>query len=120
MGETTLYDRLGGEDAVAAVVDEFYGRVLDDEQLIEYFEDADVDELRAHQTSFLSAVTGGPVEYTGENMREAHAHLDLTEKDFQRVARHLEESLRAFDVPDEDVDEVLVAVADLQGDVLAG
>jgi len=120
MSEATLYDRLGGEDAVSAVVDEFYGRVLGDDQLTEYFEDADVDELRAHQTAFLSAVTGGPVEYTGESMREAHAHLDLTEGDFARVVDHLEASLRAFDVPDEAVDEALAAVAALQGDVLAG
>ena len=119
MGEPSLYDRLGGEDAVAAVVDDFYERVLDDERLVEHFEDADVDELRAHQTKFLSAVTGGPVEYTGESMREAHAHLDLTEADFGRVTAHLEESLREFDVPDEAVDEVLDAVAELKEDILA-
>ena len=119
MSEETPYDQLGGEDAVAAVVDEFYERVLDDERLVEHFEDADVDELRAHQTTFLSSVAGGPVEYTGESMREAHAHLDLTEADFRRVAEHLEASLRAFDVPEEAVDEVLGAVAELKEDILA-
>ncbi|NHN48883.1 group 1 truncated hemoglobin [Halostella sp. JP-L12] len=119
MSDETLYDRIGGEDAVAAVVDEFYERVLDDDRLAGYFDDAEMADLREHQTKFLSAVTGGPVEYTGESMREAHAHLDLTEEDFARVAEHLEDSLRAFDVPDEGVDEVLGAVADLKTDILA-
>jgi len=120
MGEdTTLYEELGGKAAIGAVVDEFYDRVLADDQLVGYFEDSDVDELRDHQTKFLSAVTGGPVDYTGANMRAAHADLDLGEDDFRRVAGHLEASLAAFDVPAEQVDAVLAEVADLKGAILA-
>jgi len=117
--DETLYDELGGEAAIGAVVDEFYDRVLDDEQLVGYFEDTDMDELRSHQTKFLSAVTGGPVEYSGADMREAHAGLALTEDDFARVAEHLEASLAEFDVPEEHIETVLGEVSDLKGAILA-
>ncbi|WP_121821548.1 group I truncated hemoglobin [Halostella salina] len=117
--DQTLYDELGGEAAISAVVDEFYDRVLDDDQLVGYFEDTDMDELRGHQTKFLSAVTGGPVDYTGADMRAAHAHLDLTEDDFVRVAQHLEASLAEFDVPEEHIETILGEVSDLKGAILA-
>lgn len=55
----TLYERLGGEDAIAAVVDEFYDRVVADEQVAYYFEDVDMQQQRAHQTQFISSVAGG-------------------------------------------------------------
>jgi hemoglobin len=115
----SVYEEIGGAEAIAAVVDEFYDRVLADDQLAEYFADSDIDELRAHQTAFLSAVAGGPGEYAGADMREAHAHLDLTEDDFQRVADHLRESLEAFDVPPAHVDAILSEVASLKADILA-
>ncbi|WP_135822574.1 group I truncated hemoglobin [Halostella litorea] len=116
--DSTLYEDLGGRDAISAVVDEFYDRVLDDEQLVGYFDDTDMDELRDHQTKFLSAVTGGPVDYTGEDMRTAHAGLDLTEEDFARTAEHLDASLAAFDVPEEQREVVLGEVADLKAAIL--
>lgn len=114
----TLYERLGGEDAIAAVVEEFYERVLADDQLAPYFEGTDMAAQRAHQTQFLSAVAGGPVEYSGESMREAHAHLEIDHEDFMAVAGHLQASLEAFDVPGEEVDEVVTAVAGLEDEVV--
>jgi hemoglobin len=116
--EQTLYERLGGEGAISAVVDAFYERVLADERLAPLFEDADVDSLRAHQTQFLSSVTGGPVEYTGDDMRTAHSHLDVTAEQFGLVAAHLREALEAFDVAEEDVDDVMTAVAGFEDDVV--
>ena len=71
----TLYERLGGNEAIASVVDEFYDRMLDDERIAGFFENVDMASQRAHQTQFLSSVTGGPVEYSGADMREAHEVL---------------------------------------------
>jgi hemoglobin len=117
MGET-LYDRLGGADGIEAVVDDFYDRVLADDSLVEYFEDTDMDELRDHQREFVTMVTGGPHDYTGADMREAHAHLDLDAADFAAVAGHLDDALDAAGVDEEDRKAVLSAVADLEDDVL--
>jgi hemoglobin len=116
--QQSLYDEIGGRDAVEAVVSDFYDAVLTDERILDYFEDQDMTELRAHQIQFISSVTGGPVEYTGEDMREAHAHLDLNESDFQAVAEHLESALRSNGVADANVETIMSRVADLKAPVL--
>ena len=107
----TLYERLGGEESIAAVVDRFYDRVLADEQVAYYFDDTDMQAQRAHQTQFISSVTGGPVEYTGEEMEAAHEGMGITPADFRAIATHLDETLAEFDVADEDREAVLEEVA---------
>lgn len=118
MPSETLYERLGGEAAVDAVVDEFYDRVLADESLAPYFEGVDTERLRDHQKQFIAQVAGGPAEYDGADMHTAHAHLDITAEAFARVVDHLDASLRAFDVPAEDREAVLDAVAAFEDDVV--
>lgn len=116
----TLYDRLGGEDAIAAVVDEFYERMIADERVAHFFEDVDMQRQRAHQTQFLSAVTGGPVEYTGQEMAAAHDHLDIDRDEFDVVAMHLAETLEAFDVDEDDRAAVLAEVESYEDAVVTG
>ena len=114
----TLYERLGGEEAIAAVVDSFYERVLEDEDLEHFFEGVDMQAQRAHQTQFLSSVAGGPVEYTGEDMRTAHAHLEITDSDFGAIATHLGATLESFDVDEDDREAVLEAVASYEDEIV--
>jgi hemoglobin len=114
----SLYHEIGGEEAVEAVVDDFYDRVLADEQLVGYFEEYEMTELRAHQVQFISAVAGGPVDYSGRDMREAHAHLDISEADFDLVATYLERALRTNGVDDENVEAIMSEVAGLKAPVL--
>lgn len=119
MSDDTLYQELGGREAIEAVVDRFYERVLDDEQLTEYFADTDMDELRAHQRAFLTYVTGGADSYDGRSMREAHEDLGITEADFAAVADHLRATLEEFDVADQHADAVMNEVASLKGEIVA-
>ena len=119
MSDETLYAQLGGADAIDVVVDEFYDRVLADESLASYFENTDTEALRDHQKEFITFVTGGAEEYDGPDMATAHAHLDVTEEAFGRVAEHLDASLRACDVADEDREELMSAVAGLQDAVVS-
>jgi hemoglobin len=114
MGESTLYERLGEREAIAAVVDEFYDRVLGDDELAAYFAATDTDALREQTTQFLSSVTGGPEEYEGASMADAHEKLGVTTAHFGRVADHLDGALREFDVPDEEREAVMEAVASYQ------
>lgn len=118
MSDVTLYDQLGGEAAISAVVDRFYERVLADDELVEYFEDADMDALHRHQEEFFSSVTGGPVEYDGATMQAAHDHLGITHEDFGRVATHLQAALEECGVEDDHVDDVMAAVASLEDDIV--
>jgi len=110
MTDATLYDRLGGKNGVGAVVTEFYDRVLDDERVAHHFSDTDMSDQRAHQTQFLSAVTGGPIRYEGADMRTAHEGMEITDAEFDAIATHLDDALVAFDVDDGDREAVLGAV----------
>jgi len=114
MSESELYTRLGGEEAIAAVVDDFYERVLADEALRPYFEGAPMEDLREHQRQFLAAVTGGPVEWSGQDMARTHAHLDITSEEFEQVAEHLRDTLVELDVREEERTEVMETVAMLE------
>ncbi|ELZ58564.1 MULTISPECIES: group I truncated hemoglobin [Halorubrum] len=118
MPNETLYDRLGGEPAIGAVVGEFYDRVLADERVAHHFEDVDMAAQRSHQTKFLSAVTGGPIQYEGEDMATAHAGLGITSEEFGVIATHLDKALRAFDVDEADREAVMEAVAGFEDDVV--
>ena len=119
MTETTLYERLGERDGIRAVVDDFYDRLMADDDLGPYFEGADVDSLRRTQTDFLCEAAGGPETYDAAPVREAHLDVPFTPADIQRAVELLYESLDAFDVPDDDADRVVEAVAAHEADLLA-
>jgi hemoglobin len=119
MAEETLYDRLGGYDGIRAVVDDFYDRLLADEALGPFFEGADVESLRETQTDFLCEAAGGPESYDAAPVREAHLHVPFTPEHIQRAVEHLYRSLDEFDVPDEDAETVVQAIAAYEEDLLA-
>ena len=114
----TLYERLGGYDAIRAVVDDFYDRLLDDEELGSFFENSDVERLRRTQTDFLCEAAGGPETYDAEPVREAHLHVPFTEEHIERAVAHLSDSLDAFDVPEPDAERVIGAVAAYREELL--
>ena len=114
----TIYSQIGGRDAVEAVVDDFYDHVLSDDRLAGFFEEMDMEELRAHQVQFISSVAGGPVEYTGGDMRGAHAHLGIDDGDYDAVCTHLERALRGNGVGDDNVEAILSEVEDLRAPIL--
>src|SRR5215213_8710191 len=114
----SLYEELGGRAAIAAVVEEFYARVLADPTLAPMFAGTDLDRLRRHQAAFLVAALGGPNEYRGRGMRHAHAGLNITAAQFGAVAGHLSDALTACGVPSSTIATVIGHVAQLQGDIV--
>ena len=119
MSEQTLYERLGGHEGIRAVVDDFYDRLLADDALGPFFETADMEKLRRMQTEYLCEAAGGPETYDAEPIREAHLHVPFTPEHIQRAVELLHESLDAFDVPAEDADAVVQAVARYEEALLA-
>jgi hemoglobin len=113
-----LYEQLGGEPAIAAVVDDFYARVLGDASLSPLFVGVDLERLRTHQKRFVGYALGGPNRYTGRSMGRAHAGLGITPEQFGAVAGHLSDALAACGVPPWTVDEVIGHVAQLAPDVI--
>ena len=118
---TSLYERLGGELAVNTAVDIFYRKVLADPTISEFFDSTDMDEQRAKQKAFLTMVFGGPEEYTGKDMREAHAPLveqGLNDSHFDSVAGHLEATLKELEVAEDLIGEVMTIAGGTRDDVL--
>lgn len=114
----TLYEKLGGEDSIGKVVDEFYQRVLADDTVNQYFENTDMDKQREHQTKFLSFALGGPKQYSGQSMAKAHEGMNLQPIHFDAIARHLHDALEHFQVSEEDIQDALSHVETLRDDIL--
>ena len=89
----SIYEEIGGRDAIGAAVDEFYRRVLDDAALAPYFESTDMVRLKAQQGAFIAAAVGGPQRYEGPNMKAAHDGLAITDEAFDKVVKHLADTL---------------------------
>lgn len=118
---TSLYDRLGGQQAVDAVVETFYRKVLTDDRISQFFEDTDMDQQIAKQKSFLSMVFGGPANYSGLDMREAHRHLvkkGLNDSHVDAVIELLGSSLSDHGVGNSDINEVAKIANSVRDDVL--
>src|SRR3982750_3563692 len=117
----SLYEQLGGETAVDAAVDVFYRKVLSDDRVSEFFDDVDMDRQIAKQKGFLTMVFGGPVGYTGKDMRAGHAHLiarGLNDSHVNAVIELLGESLREVGAPDPLIAKVAAIAESARADVL--
>lgn len=106
----TLFEKLGGADAVNLAVDKFYERVLQDERIKHFFADVDMVKQRAHQRAFLTYAFGGSDKYDGRYMREAHKDLvekfGLNSEHFDAVAEDLMETLKEMGVGEDLLAEV--------------
>ncbi len=113
-----LYERLGGEPAIAAVVENFYARVLADPMLAPFFANVEMSRLKRHQSAFLSQALGGLRQYSGATMSKAHTHLRIEQRHFSAVACHLVETLRELGVSEELIAEVAAAVTPLSTEIV--
>jgi hemoglobin len=117
----TVFEKIGGAPAVDAAVDLFYRKVLADDSISHFFGDVDMDEQRAKQKAFLTMVFGGPNDYTGKDLRTAHASLvtkGLSDSHFGAVAQHLQATLEELGVPADLVNQVMTVAASTKDDVL--
>lgn len=116
--EDSLYQKLGGKAAIDAVVDAFYVKVLADDRVKHFFDDVSMDKQRRKQKDFLSAAFGGPLPWTGKDMRKAHAGMGLTEEHFNAIAENLVNTLKDFKVKQELIDQVVAIALTTKDDVL--
>lgn len=116
---TSLFEQLGGEAAVDAAVDAFYRKVLADDRISSYFETTDMDKQRAKQKAFLTMVFGGPNNYSGKDMRKAHAKLEgLNDSHFDAVVEDLGAALKDLGVADPLIQQVADLAETTRSDVL--
>lgn len=122
-----LWDRLGGEPAVRAVVDDFVGRAVKDDK-VNFFRkgtpkewkptDAQVATFKQRLVEFISMASGGPLKYKGRDMATAHEGMQITSAEFDALAADLAASLDHFKVPAKEKNELLTAVAGTKGQIV--
>jgi hemoglobin len=130
MGEPTLYERLGGIFNIAAVINNFSDRLLDNPKIVDANPELHqwhtetyhtrMPGLKWGRTWWLAMKAGGPFLYTGREMRDAHYDLKISPEVFDIVAAELGYALDDFNVPEREKQEVLAAFAAEKGEVTAG
>jgi hemoglobin len=121
MTDSTLFETLGGQEAVNAAVDIFYRKVLGDDNVNYFFEGVDMDKQIQKQKGFLTMVFGGPNNYNGKNMREGHRHLvakGLNDSHVDSIIGHLGSTLKELGAKDEDIAKVAAIANSVRDDVL--
>ncbi|WP_410567558.1 group I truncated hemoglobin [Amycolatopsis sp. cmx-4-61] len=116
---TSIYEQIGGQDALAAVVDDFYERVLADAELAPFFSGTNMSRLKGMQVEFFTAALGGPDEYRGRTMKDVHRGRGIAQHHFDLVAKYLTDSLLSAGVPEETTETIIGAIAPLSEDIVA-
>ena len=115
----SLYQQLGGKAAIDAAVELFYKKVLADDRIKKFFDDINMTKQRRKQKEFLAAAFGGPIPWTGKDMREAHANIPgINETHFNAVAENLQKTLEDLKIKKELIDQVMAIAASTKDDVL--
>jgi hemoglobin len=109
-----LYDRLGGQKAIVAVIDDFIGNVAADKRINLRFANTDIPRLKSLLVEFTCMATGGPCKYSGVDMETSHAGMDLVHDEFAALVEDLVKTLDKFKVPEKEKGELLGALGPLE------
>ena len=118
MAQKSLYERLGGQPAVEAVVKDFAGRVLADTRINKKFARTNADRLVHNLIDQICQVTGGPCKYTGFAMPKAHKNMKVTDGEFGALVEDLVATLDKFNVPAKEKGELLAILGPLQTQIV--
>jgi hemoglobin len=113
----SIHDAIGGYEAIEIVVEDFYTRVLADDQLSGFFAGSNMNRLKGKQVEFFAAALGGPEPYAGAPMKQVHQRRGIMMSHFALVAGHLTDSLSAAGVPPATIDDIIGAIAPLAADI---
>jgi hemoglobin len=121
MSETSLYTRLGGYDAIAAVAGDLLSRLQNDARLGRFWQHRGEDGVRREKQlliDFLCASAGGPLLYTGRDMKTSHRGMRISAADWAAFLGHLNATLAAFHVPQAERDAVVAFVESTRADIV--
>lgn len=116
--EKVLYERLGGKDAIVAVVDDFVANVAADSRINGFFARTDIGKLKRLLVEQICAGSGGPCAYTDRDMKSAHAGMGVSGEDFGALVGDLVKTLDKFHVPAKEKNELLSVLCPMQGDIV--
>jgi hemoglobin len=116
--ERSLYDRLGGKDAITVVIDDFVANVAADKRINARFAKTNIPHLKQMLVEQVCQATGGPCTYTGKSMKEAHKGMKITEVEFNALVEDLTQSLDKHNVGATEKNELLNALGGMKGDIV--
>lgn len=116
--QNTLYDKLGGEAGVDAIVSSFIKQIGQDKQIFHYFADANISRFRTHLTTHLCAITDGPCKYVGDSMTDIHTGMKITEKDFNHLVDLLINAMNLRAIPHRIQNQLLARLAPLRASII--
>ncbi len=119
--EKSLYERIGGYDALAAATDDLLDRLTGDPQIGDYWKGHSTDSMKRDRqliVDFLCEAFGGPVIYRGRDMRTSHIGLGISESDWDVFVGHAVATLDRFEVHGQEREDFLAAVASLKDDIV--
>ena len=114
----TLYQRLGGKDAIVAVVDDFVGNVAGDARINRRFASTNIPRLKQMLVDQICAGTGGPCTYSGRDMKSAHTGMNISDAEFGALVEDLIKSLDKFKVPEKEKNELLAILGPMKVDIV--
>ncbi len=117
----SLYQRLGGYDSVAAVVDDWVGNMSNDPMFTKFRTGFSHDSMKRRRqliVEYICQAAGGPCYYTGRTMKVGHAGLGITQSEWNAAKKHLASALDKFKVPKKEKEEVLTMISGLKTDIV--
>jgi hemoglobin len=121
--DSSLYERLGGYDAICAATDDLLARLQSDPEIRDYWKgtsEATRRKGRQLVVDFMVEAAGGPAYYTGQDMKTAHAGMRISGRDWEIFMRHATATLEQFAVPAQEREEVLGFFTSLKGEIVEG
>jgi hemoglobin len=118
MEQRSLFERLGGSEAIAAVVDDFVARCAGDSRINGKFARTDIPRLKKMLVDQVTAATGGPATYAGRSMQQTHDGMGVTAGEFEALVEDLIATLDRFSVPAAEQQELIGILAPLRGDIV--
>ena len=118
MQHKSLYERLGGKDAIVAVVDDFVGNVAADNRINHFFAKTDIPRLKKNLVDQICQATGGPCVYTGRDMVTAHSGMGVSNADFDALVGDLVKTLDKFKVPEKEKGELFAILGPMRPQIV--
>ncbi len=115
--ESSIYERIGGEEGIEGLLDDFYAKVTSDPVLKSYFIDVSMERVRKMQKMFFCEVIGGPHHYEGKPLTEVHKNMEISRYEFDRFVKLLVETLKDRGISDKDGREVVAKINIFAGEI---
>ena len=116
--QASLYQRLGGQQAITAVVDDFVANVAADNRINHFFAHTNIPHLKQELVDQICQATGGPCKYTGRDMKTSHTGMKITEAEWNATVEDLVKTLDKYKVPEREKNDLLALLGSLKADIV--